>query len=206
MVKRHLKRIATPRTWILKRKETTFITKPRSGHTLALQLSITVLLRDMLKVAERRREVTRILEHQEVFVNGKRIKDKKIGIGFMDVLTIPSVQIACRLSLDKKGRLTLVPIEANEAHFLLNKIQEKTKLPQGKTQLNLMNGMNFIVEKDVYKRGDSLLIDMKQKKVSQHFPLGKNASIILTAGKHMGEQGVIEDIVGKHLMYKTKEG
>lgn len=207
MAKRHLKRIATPKSWPVKRKGITFVTRPHpSGHAMELHLPITVILRDLLLLAERKREVTRILEHQGVFVNGKKIVDKKAGVGFMDILSIPAAEVYGRMSVDKKGRLAIIKINEKEANTRLSQVKGKTILEKGKVQLNLLGGMSMLLPQNAYHIGDTIIFDLKEKKIKECYPLVKGNSIMLIAGKHIGEQGVIVDISGKYLIYKNNDG
>ena len=53
MTKNHLKRIAAPKAWAVKRKEGAFLIRPNPGaHSLRSGLPITVVLRDLLGIAK----------------------------------------------------------------------------------------------------------------------------------------------------------
>ena len=50
MIKRHLKRYATPKTWNIKKKGIIFITRPNPGaHPRVLSMPINVVLRTMIQ-------------------------------------------------------------------------------------------------------------------------------------------------------------
>jgi len=77
---------------------------------------------------------------------------------------------------------------------------------KGKTQLNLFGGKNILVDKDVYKVGDSLLLDLAKTKIQDHLKLEKGHQIVLTGGKNIGEAGEISKIEGRRVFYKGKKG
>ena len=108
----HLKRIAAPRTWLVQRKENTFIIRPKPGaHSLEYGLSLGVILRDVLKVGKTLAEVKKILNNKEILVDGKRRKDYRFIVGLFDVISIPALKQYHRVSLDNKGRITFISKE-----------------------------------------------------------------------------------------------
>jgi len=62
-----------------------------------------------------------------------------------------------------------------------------------KTQINLSDGRNFISDVKC-KVNDSVLIDIKNKKLKKVLPLKENTKVIVFAGKHAGESGVIKEV------------
>ena len=88
----------------------------------------------------------------------------------------------------------------------------KKYLKGGKVQINLYDGTNILLEnkeKDKYSVGVSLSIDLKTKKIAKHLKLEKGASVYFIGGKHVGKQGVIEDILKKEIgkdMIKVRIG
>ena len=52
MVKNHLKTLNAPKTWAIKRKENTFVTKPQPGsHSYKLGFSINHILKSELNIS-----------------------------------------------------------------------------------------------------------------------------------------------------------
>ena len=127
MVKNHLKRIAAPRTWRIARKKTVYITRANPGaHKKDLSLSLSLMMREMVKVAKSSKEVVHILHHKEVLVDGKRVRDKKRSIGLMDVVNFPELGEAYRITLDIKGKLAAVPIKGEELFLKVCRIEDKS--------------------------------------------------------------------------------
>ena len=155
-----------------------------------------------MKVAQTSKEVKLILHNQEVLVDGKLVKDHRFIVGFMDVLTIPG-EGSYRVTLDELGGLQLVP--SKDVGVKLCKIAGKS-LIKGKMQINLNDGRNVLVDKDTYKVGDSVLIELPSQKLKDHVALAKGAQVILTAGKHIGKLGVVEAIEGRGMTLKLITG
>ncbi|MBW2971306.1 30S ribosomal protein S4e [Candidatus Woesearchaeota archaeon] len=207
MAKSHLKSIAAPGSWRVKRKGFKFITRPRpSGHSLDMCLPLNVVMRDMLDYANTTKEVKYILNNEEVLVDGTRRKDPKLAIGFMDVLTFSKLKESYRVLIDEKGFLKLIKISGTETTLKPAKILGKKILKGGKTQLNLSFGLNILVKKDEYKCGDTLVLQMPNLETKHYYRLEKNSYIFLTSGGHVGDHGVVESIDEKFIIYKSHKG
>ncbi|MBW3021008.1 hypothetical protein KY334_06965 [Candidatus Woesearchaeota archaeon] len=199
MVKNHNKRIAVSKTWDIKKKEETFIAKPRGGHSKDFGFPVVVALRDLLNLAKTRKEVRDILMNQEVLLNGVKVKDHKASIGFMDVLTFPKLKKSYRITLTKRGKLTLV--EAVKDSIKISKVIGKTANAKG-FQLNLFGGSNVLIGETPLKVNDSVVYDFKEKKIVDTLKLEKGSTIILTGGKHIGTVATVEQIDGEKLFLK----
>ena len=203
MVKNHLKRLASPRTWRIERKSNTFVTRPLPGpHNLATSVPFTVFFKDMAKLGDTTRDAKYVLFNKTVLINGSRLKDHRRPIGFMDVVTIKDIDKHYRILINAQGKLISKEVSKDETDAIL-KVKDKTLVKGGKVQLNFMNGSNLLVDKDEYKTGDSIII--KEKKIQHHFKLAKGAFIYLMGGKHKGNQGVIEDIKDEKIIFKNKD-
>ena len=107
--------------------------------------------------------------------------------------------------LNKKGKLGIIKIKKEEALLKPCKIIGKTMV-RGKLQLNLFDGKNIFADDGTYKVGDTLLLALPQDKISKHIKLGKNSTIFLAGGKHIGEIGNVENIVEDKVIYKDSKG
>ena len=206
MGKDHLARLAAPKTWQIDRKGTVFITKPVSGpHGLQSGMPINVILKEMLKYAATTREVKKILNTNEVKVDGTARKDFRFPVGIFDTLEFPSINEQFRIILNKSGKLDLVKIKKEEASVKPSKIVGKT-MAKGKLQLNLYDGKNILVSGGNYTVGDSVLLSLPDQKITKHLKLDKKSSIFLVGGKHTGEIGHVEDIIQNKIIYKDSSG
>ncbi len=181
MSSHHLKRLAMPRSWPLPRKTTVWVTRPTPGaHSLEHCMPLTLVVRDMLGLAKTAREVRHILHNELAKVDGRVVKDTRRGVGIMDVLTLGEENYRC--VLDHNGRLRYRPISAKEAGWKVCRIEGKTTIKGGKTQLNLHDGRNLIVEDPKeYNTGDSLKLICPTKKSSSTFASQKALAAISSA-------------------------
>ena len=159
----------------------------------------------MVKLAHTTKEVKKMLHGEEVLVDGKRVRDVKNPVEFMDIITLPSTKAAYRICLDSHGRLVSKPVDEKEQNMKLCRIIGKTKIKGGKTQLNLNDARNILVDKEEYKVGDSLLIEVPSQKIQQHFALKVGAPVILIGGKHVGKIVMIESVEGDNVKYKGEK-
>lgn len=192
----HMKRLAVPRSWPIKKKLHVWITKQSPGaHSVEESMSAVVVLRDMLGVCDTAKEAKRIVGNREVLVDGKALKDPRAPIGLMDVVTIPKMSASWRMLLTDKGKLTLVPIEESEAGWKLCRIENKTVVKGGRIQLNFHDGRNILLDKDQYKTGDVLKVAFDGQKVLEAYPLASGASALVFRGIHAGMIETVSDYV-----------
>lgn len=191
----HMKRLAAPRTWPLKRKASVFIAKQSAGaHSVEESMAAVTVLRDMIGVCDTAREAKRIIGNRELFVDGKAVKDPKAPIGFMDVVSVPKMNLAYRMLLTDKGKLTLVPIGADETGWELCRIEDKTIVKGGKVQLNLSGGRNLLLDRNDYKCGDTLKVSFDGQQVIDHYPLAENSTVFIKEGSHTGSVKTVKAV------------
>lgn len=195
MTKKHLARLATPDTWSIKRKINKWITRPNPGpHSLDKGIPLNLVLRDLLSYTKTTRESKNVLNKGEVLVDKRIRKDYKFPVGLMDVVEFPRINKLFRVIFNKKRKISLIPINENDAKIKPCKIINKTILRNKKIQLNLYDGKNIIVDKNNYKVGDTLLLDLNKNQVSDHLPLKENSVVYLIKGKYLGSIGKIKSI------------
>lgn len=203
MVNNHLKRIRAPKTWTLLRKKHKFVSRPNpGGHKYDLATTINTFLKEILKVTDTTKETKYLLTHKEVKVNGKKKRDEKHQVGFLDVVTLPNKKnYLC--TINKKGLLDAKEVKNTDT---LLRITKKTLLKKGKVQINTLSGVNLLATKKDsanYKVGDSLLISLPDKKVKEHLPRTKNMTGFIFTGKHAGKQGILKEMTEKEVTIKT---
>jgi small subunit ribosomal protein S4e len=187
-MKKHLKRLPAPRSWALSRKTAFWVTRPSPGpHPLERCVPIGLILRDMLRVCDTAREARHILNTRAVLVDGRPVVNPKFPVGLMDVVSLSEVKAHYRMLVNRRGRMALVPLGDGEAAWKLCRIEDKTTVRGGKTQLNLHDGRNLVLPKDAYKAGTSLKIAVPAQKVLGHFELAAGMVAFVSGGKHVGE-------------------
>ena len=187
----HLKRHAIPKSWPIQRKGTAFVVKPNLGFSEALP--VLIILRDLLKVAQNRKEAKKMIHMKNILLNGKEVRDEKQGVLLFDVITLVPSKKNYRLTILKNEKLNMEEIKENEATTKIAKIIDKKMLKGKKIQLNLSDGRNFLSNIKC-KVDDSVLINLNSKKIEKCLPLEENSEAIIFAGKHSGEKGKIEKI------------
>lgn len=189
-MKKHLKRLPAPRSWALSRKTDFWVAKPSPGpHPIEASVPLGLILRDMLKVCDTAREARHILNNRHVLVDGRAVTEPKFPVGLMDVVSLEEMKSHYRMLVDPRGRMSLVPIEAAESKWKLCRIEDKTTVRGGKTQVNLHDGRNVLLAKDQYKTGSTLKVAVPDQKVLGHYELAAGAAALITGGKHVGELG-----------------
>ena len=206
MSKHHLKRLAAIKTWQVRKKGSKFVTKPMPGpHNLAAGMPLSVLLKEVLNYANTTAEVKKILNTNNIKIDGRIRKNFRFSIGFFDTIEFTEVNEYFRVILNGKGKIDLIKIGKDEVLLKPCKIIGKAMV-RGKLQLNLFDGKNILVDNKIYQVGDTLLLSLPEHKINKHLKLDKKSAIFLTGGKHTGEIGNVEDIVKNKIIYKDKEG
>jgi|WetSurMetagenome_2_1015567.scaffolds.fasta_scaffold26129_3 small subunit ribosomal protein S4e len=206
-----MKRLTAPRSWPVPRKTNIWIAKPSPGpHGIEESMPMVVVLRDVLKLADTAKEARRILTNHDVLVDGRVVTDYAFPIGLMDVVSIPKLNQHYRMMLDRNGKFRLVKVPEGKQGWKLCRIEGKTTVPGGKTQLNLHDGRNLLVAKDTYKAGDVLKLEVPSQKILDTFKIAKGSTAVIIGGSNVGDLAVIEEYIVKRTpgpnMVKFKDG
>jgi small subunit ribosomal protein S4e len=192
-----MKRLAMPRSWPLPRKTSIWVTKAAPGaHTLELCMPVVVVIRDILGYAKSTREVRHILHNNLVSIDGRICKDSRRGVGFMDVLTLGDENYRC--IVDQKGILRYRQISKKEAETKVCRINGKTTVKGGKTQLHLHDGRNILTDDaGEYNTGDSLVLALPSQEIKEHIRFSDGIKCYLTGGAHVGEFAEVSEYIVK---------
>ena len=203
--KKHLKREPAPKFWPIHRKKFIWTVKPSPGsHPISRSIPLILIAREMLGYAKTRREAKIIISQKKIQVDGKIQKEEKFPVGLMDVVSIPEIEKAYRIIPSRKG-LILHQIEGEMSGFKLCRIENKTLVNGGLTQLNLHDGRNVIIqvknpkdpEEDIYKTLDTIKLNIPSQEIAEYIKLAKGASVIIIGGKNVGRYGKIFSIEEK---------
>ena len=197
MSSNHLKRLAMPRTWPLPRKTSIWVTRPTPGaHSLEHCMPVSLVIRDVLGLAKTTREVRFILHNELAKIDGRVVKDTRRGVGLMDVLSLGDVHYRC--VMDHNGRLRYRIISADDAGWKICRIEGKTTIKGGQTQLNLHDGRNIIVDDPTeYNTGDSLKLGLPDQKIIEHIRFGEGTRCYLIGGGHVGSTADVKEYIVK---------
>lgn len=197
-----LKRKPAPRFWPIHRKEFQWIVRPSPGpHSLEKCLPLSVVLRDILGVAETRKEAKKIISQGKVYVDGKVRRKDNFPVGLMDVISIPDVNGFYRVMPSHKG-LFLNPVSKEEASFKLFRVEGRTIVKNGASQIALHDGSNMLLKVEdpenppevVYETFDTLKLGLPEKQVLDQLKTKKGNIAIITGGKNIGKEGRIVEI------------
>jgi small subunit ribosomal protein S4e len=154
-------------------------------------MPLVVVLRDLLHLADRSKEIKQIMQEGKVLVDGRVRKDHRFIVGMFDTISIPTINANYRVMIGDNGKFLLVPIK--DASTKLCKIVNKTTVRDGKTQLNLHDGTTLLASND-YKTKDSILIKVPERKIDQHLNYGIGSLVLVADGKHAGTIGKVKEI------------
>jgi small subunit ribosomal protein S4e len=155
---------------------------------------LLILVRDWLRLVDNAREARSIIKAGKVWVDGRPRKDPKYPAGLFDVVTVPTLKGCWRLTPARWG-LELTKIPKREAELKLCRIEGKS-WTEGKLQLNLHDGRNLLVKRDVYRTGDSLLLRIPKCQIVHHIKLkGGNVGLVI-GGKNRGRLVRIREVIG----------
>lgn len=199
----HLKRQKVPKKWPIARKGTTFVVRPLSN--LKNGIPILIILRDILKVAQNRKEVKKAINSKNILLNLKPIKDEKHPALLFDVITIVPEKKNYRVELTESGKFIVNELKDSKVDKKVSKIINKKILRGKKTQLNLSDGNNFLSDVKC-KVDDSVLVDLKNRKIEKCLPLKEKVKVIVFEGKHAGKKGVVNRIVNENKMAELDFG
>lgn len=193
---RDMKRLTAPRSWAVPRKKHVWIAKPNPGpHPVEMSMPILLVIRDMLHLCDTAAEAQRILSDRQVLVDGRIVTDRRFPVGLMDVVSIPKINMHMRMLVDRNGRLRLVPVPEGKQNTKICRINSKTTVTGGKTQLNLHDGRCILVDKGSYQSGDSIKIELPSQKILETYKMAKGSFAMVTTGAHAGEVGNIEEVI-----------
>ena len=196
-----LKRKPAPAFWPIHRKELPWVAKPSPGtHSLAKCLPLTLVLRDILGVAQTRKEGKLILAQGKVQVDGVVRKKDDFPVGLMDVISMPDTDKYYRIMPSHKG-LVLTPISKEQSSTKLVRVEDKVTVHNG-IQIALHDGTNMLIkvadpkhpQEVTYKTFDILKVTYPEKQVVQTLKTKEGNLAIITGGKNIGKQGKIVEI------------
>ncbi|KAK2119481.1 40S ribosomal protein S4, X isoform [Saguinus oedipus] len=160
--KKHLKRVAAPKHWMLDKLTGVFAPRPSTGpHKLRECLPLIIFLRNRLKYALTGDEVKKICMQWFIKIDSKVRTDITYPAGFMDVISIDKMGENFRLIYDTKGRFAVHRITPEEAKYKLCKVN------------------------------DTIQIDLETGKITDFIKFDTGNLCMVTGGANLGRIGVI---------------
>jgi|APSaa5957512535_1039671.scaffolds.fasta_scaffold05912_4 small subunit ribosomal protein S4e len=187
----HLKRQKVPKSWPITRKGTKYLVRPNSD--IHSGIPILIILRDMLKIAQNRREVKRAIHEKNILLNNKKVTDEKNVAKLFDIVSIVPSKKNYKMIFSQKGKFELEEIKNTELNKKIVKIVNKKTVKKKKVQINLSDGRNFISDIKC-NVGDSAVINFTSNKIDKIIEFKEKNKVVVIAGNHIGEQGIITKI------------
>lgn len=188
-----LKKLAAPNFW--PHQDGKFRPHLPGPHSQKNSIPLVVLLRDYLGVAETAKECRDILNRGLVKVNGKVISKSRFSVGLMDVIVTDESSYVVLPT--QKG---LAPVEESNP-VKLSRIDDKTSLKGGVTQLNLHDGRNINVEDDKYSTGD--VVTHEGSSIKEHMKFEEGVLVLIIGGKNVGMVGELSEVKETNDFRKT---
>jgi len=187
----HLKRQKVAKSWPIYRKGTKYVVRPRVD--IKNGVPVLIVLRDILKIVQNRKEAKRAIHMKHILLNNKPVTDERTSVLLFDVLTLRPLKKSYRVGLSVNKKIEINEIKEKESNNKIAKIMDKKILKGKRTQLNLSDGKNFLSDIQC-NINDSALINFKEKKIERCVPLKKDSEAFVFAGKHTGEKGIVKKI------------
>ncbi|HIQ12916.1 MAG TPA: 30S ribosomal protein S4e [Thermoprotei archaeon] len=195
-----LKRLAAPITYKVPRKTGTWVIKTSPGpHPSWRAIPIGVLLRDVLGIAKTLREVKYILRKGYVHVDGRLITNYKFPIGLMDIIEmIPTGEVYRILPAKKYIIHPYRIVDERDKTLKPLRIERKMMVRGGVLQFTTHDSRNFLIKQDdklsMLKPGDSLVYDIKNKKIIDSIRLESGALALITGGSKISTVAKILEV------------
>lgn len=191
-IRKHLKRLYAPKSWMLDKLSGVFAPKPSPGpHKMRESLPTIIFLRNRLKYALTYTEAKKICAQRLIKIDGKVRTDMMYPAGFMDVITIEKTNEYFRLVYDVKGRFTVHRITKEEAKYKLCKVKKLSVGPKGVPMLVTHDGRTLRYPDPHVRVNDTVRVDLETMKIEEYVKFDSGNLVMITGGHNLGRVGVI---------------
>jgi len=152
---------------------------------------LVVFLRNRLKYALTKAEVTKIVMQRLVKVDGKVRTDPTYPAGFMDVVEIEKTGENFRLIYDVKGRFTIHRITAEEEKYKLCKVRRVQVGPKGVPFIVTKDGKTIRYPDPLVKVHDTVQVDISSGKILDFIKFEAGNLCMITGGHNLGRVGTV---------------
>lgn len=193
--RKHLKRLNTPKHWMLSKMDGIFAPRPSQGpHKLRECLPLILILRNRLKYALTGKEVKMICMEKHVKVDGRVRTDPCFPAGFMDVVELTKAKKQFRLIYDTKGRFVLHNVSDEEKKFKLCRVR-RMEMTLKKVPYVVTHDARTIRYPDpLIKVNDVVKVDIETGKIISFLKFEVGKLCMITKGRNTGRVGTIVHI------------
>ncbi|XP_045417381.1 40S ribosomal protein S4, X isoform-like [Lemur catta] len=200
--KKHLKRVAAPKHWMLDKLTSVFAARPSTGpHKLRECLPFIIFLRNRLKYTLTGDEVKKICMQWFIKIDGRpgavaqidgKVRtDITYPAGFMDVISIDKNGENFRLIYDTKGCFAVHRITPEEAKYKWCKVRKILVGTKGIPHLVTHDARTIRYPDPLIKVNDTLQIDLETGKITDFIKFDTGNLCMVTGGANLGRIGVI---------------
>ncbi|KAF7700707.1 40S ribosomal protein S4-A [Cucumispora dikerogammari] len=195
--KKHLKRLAAPKSWSLKKSEGKYAPRPTPGpHKKDECIPLNLILTKLLNVTKSTKEIQYVLKNQLIKINGVKRTDPKFPVGLFDVITLATLKSTnkhYRLILNTCAKFKLIEIATNGENYRISKVTSKC-LRRGNTPFiyTSQGTSHRYCDPEIQVTDTVKINEANEVKGFLHFEVGKEAYLI--KGKNAGCIGVIISI------------
>jgi small subunit ribosomal protein S4e len=199
----HQKRKTIPKLWALPRTGTKYLAV--SDHNQRTSIPLVIVLRDMLKLVQTKKELKGLLYTKQIKVNTRIVQEGNYPIQLFDTLTLVDAKKNYRAVIKGK-RIAFEEISDKENSTRVYKVINKKILAKNKIQINLDGGRNLITSEKI--NPGEFVVMSSDNKISKIIVLKKDVEVIAIQGKHLGKEGKIKDIFkeGDNTIVKITHG
>eukprot|EP01064_Diplonema_japonicum_P022294 TRINITY_DN31_c0_g5_i1.p1 TRINITY_DN31_c0_g5~~TRINITY_DN31_c0_g5_i1.p1 ORF type:complete len:269 (+),score=74.05 TRINITY_DN31_c0_g5_i1:53-859(+) len=191
--KKHMKRLAAPKHWMMDKLAGVFAPKSRPGaHAGRESLPLILVLRNRLRFALTRGEAMMITKQRLVEVDGRVRTDPKTPVGFMDMVSLPKTGLNFRVMFDVKGRFVLNKTDASTEK--LCKVKKVYTAPNGVPSMSTHDGRTLRFVDPLISVSDSVVVDLTKGSVKDFVKFKAGAACMVTGGANTGRVGEIVDV------------
>jgi ribosomal protein S4E len=191
----HLKRMSAPKHWMLGKLDGIWAPRPSSGpHKLRECLPLVIILRNRLKYALTKQEVTMICMQKQIKVDGKIRVDPNFPAGFMDIVELPKSGDQFRLMYDTKGRFVLHRVSNEEKKYKLAKVTRQEYTKKAIPYVATNDGRTIRYPDPLIKVNDTVKIDLETGKIVDFVKLETGNLVVITRGRNTGRVGTLHHI------------
>ncbi len=193
--RKHLKRMSAPKHWMLGKLDGIWAPRPSSGpHKLRECLPLIIVLRNRLKYALTKAEVTMICMNKLVKVDNKIRIDPDFPAGFMDVIELPKSGDQYRLLYDTKGRFVLHRVNNEEKKYKLCKVTRQELTKRGIPYVATHDGRTIRYPDPMVRVNDTVKVDLETGKIVDFIKFESGNMVMVTRGRNAGRVGILHHV------------
>jgi small subunit ribosomal protein S4e len=186
------KRNTIGKFWPVAKKGTKYVAA--ASHNQKDSIPLLVVMRDILKLVENKKELKGALNNKQITINHKEIRDTNYPVHLLDVVSIPRIKKNYKATLSPLKKMIFDEVSEKESERKPYKVIGKKILSKNIVQVNLMQGENVIMDKKS-EIGDSVILNLKTREIVKIIPMKKGENVFVVKGKYSGKKGKIEEII-----------